>query len=204
MKNEEWRMENISQFQFSTRYDAALILAARAHRKQLRKGTDIPYIAHPVHVSVILIRHGFGEDLAIAGLLHDVVEDCDVPLAQIAAEFGDQVARLVDAVSETKSADGIELPWEQRKAEKLAHLHAGDPDVAALKAADAIHNARSIIADHRQIGAEVWDRFKRGAGQTVDYYRVILEAVRAKLGEHPIVLELAAAVEELVAVAAVA
>src|SRR5438874_1580318 len=97
---------------FSARYDAALVLAARAHRDQLRKGTDIPYIAHPTHVSVILIRHGFGEDLAIAGLLHDVVEDCGVPLNRIAADFGDEVARLVEAVSETKSADGAELPWE--------------------------------------------------------------------------------------------
>jgi (p)ppGpp synthase/HD superfamily hydrolase len=190
-----------SQFQCSARYDAALVFAARAHRDQLRKGTDIPYIAHPVHVSVILIRHGFGENLAIAGLLHDVIEDCGVPLEQIAAQFGAEVARLVEAVSETKAANGVELPWEQRKAEKLAHLHAGGPDVAVLKAADAIHNARSIIADHGQIGAEVWGRFKRGAGQTVDYYRAILEAVRAKLGEHPIVLELAAAVEELAAAA---
>src|SRR5688500_431268 len=118
-----------SQFGFSARYDAALMLAARAHRDQLRKGTDIPYIAHPVHVSLILIRHGFGEDLAIAGLLHDVVEDTDVPLERIAAEFGDTVARLVAAVSETKTADGAERPWEQRKAEKLAHLQAGEPDV---------------------------------------------------------------------------
>src|SRR5919205_1265861 len=125
---------------FSSRYDAALVLAARAHRDQVRKGTDIPYIAHPVHVSVILMRHGFGEDLAIAGLLHDVVEDCDVPLAVITSEFGDEVARLVEAVSETKAVDGAELPWEQRKAEKLAHLQHAGPDVAALKAADAIHN----------------------------------------------------------------
>ena len=194
-------MKNISQFQFSARYDAALAFAAQAHRGQLRKGTDIPYIAHPVHVSIILIRHGFGEELAIAGLLHDVDEDCDVPLAQVAALFGGEVARLVEAVSETKSADGVELPWEQRKAEKLAHLHAGGLDVAALKAADALHNARSIIADHQLVGAQVWGRFKRGADQTAGYYRAVLEAVRAKLGEHPIVLELAAAVEELAAAA---
>jgi len=196
-------MKNGEQIQFSARYDAALVLAARAHRDQLRKGTDIPYIAHPVHVSVILIRHGFGEDLAIAGLLHDVIEDCGVPLERIAAEFGDEVARLVDAVSETKSTDGVELPWEQRKAEKLAHLRAGGADIAVLKAADAIHNARSIIADHRQVGAEIWGRFKRGAEQTVGYYRAILEAVHAKLGDHPIVAELAAAVEELATVATV-
>jgi (p)ppGpp synthase/HD superfamily hydrolase len=182
---------------FSPRYDTALALAARAHRTQLRKGTDIPYIAHPFHVSLILIRHGFGEDLAIAGLLHDVVEDTDVPLEAIAAEFGDAVARLVEAVSETKTANGAELPWEQRKAEKLARLHEGSADVAALKAADAIHNARSIVADVRHDGPAVWGRFKRGADQTRWYYREILEGVRAKLGDHPIALELAAVVEEL-------
>src|SRR3954470_12383549 len=147
---------------FSSRYDAALALAARAHRNQLRKGTDLPYIAHPVHVSIILIRHGFDEALAIAGLLHDVVEDTNTSLALIAAEFGDRVAQLVEAVSETKAADGAELPWEQRKAEKLAHLQASGPDVVSLKAADAIHNLRSIIADLESDGSSVWERFKRG------------------------------------------
>jgi len=186
---------------FSSRYDAALALAARAHRDQLRKGTDLPYIAHSVHVSIILIRHGFDEALAIAGLLHDVVEDTDTPLALIAAEFGDAVAQLVEAVSETKSADGAELPWEQRKAEKLAHLQAGSPDVAALKAADAIHNLRSIIADLHSDGPAVWQRFKRGPAPTLGYYHAILEAVREKLGAHAIVAELALAVTELEQVA---
>jgi (p)ppGpp synthase/HD superfamily hydrolase len=182
---------------FSFRYDAALALAARAHRDQLRKGTDLPYIAHPVHVSIILIRHGFGEDLAIAGLLHDVVEDTDTSLDLIVAEFGVDVARLVAAVSETKSADGAELPWEQRKAEKLAHLQAAGPDVAALKAADAIHNLRSIIADIQSAGLAVWDRFKRGPGPTLGYYYAILDPVRMKLGAHPIVAELEDAVADL-------
>jgi len=186
-----------SQFQYSARYDAALALAARAHRDQLRKGTDLPYITHPVHVSIILIRHGFGEDLAIAGLLHDVVEDTDTSLAMIAAEFGDEVARLVDAVTETKAADGAALPWEQRKAEKLAHLQSAGPDVAALKAADAIHNLRSISADLRSAGFAVWDRFKRGPKPTLGYYHAILDAVRAKLGAHLIVAELADAMDEL-------
>lgn len=182
---------------FSARYDAALTFAARAHRNQVRKGTDIPYIAHPVHVSVLLIHHGFGEDLAIAGLLHDVVEDCGVPIERIADEFGPEVARLVEAVSETKAIDGVELPWEERKNTKLAHLRDGGPDVAALKAADALHNARAIIADYRQVGPEVWARFKRGPAQTLWYYQEVLEGVRAWLGEHPLARELAAAVEEL-------
>ena len=182
---------------FSPRYDAALTFAARAHRNQVRKGTDIPYIAHAVHVSILLIRYGFDEDLAIAGLLHDVVEDCDVPIERVAAEFGENVARLVAAVSEQKAVDGVELPWEQRKEHKLAHLHTGGPDVAALKAADALHNARSILADVRQIGSAVWGRFKRGPDQTLWYYRAILEGVREKLGAHPIGEELAAAIGEL-------
>ncbi|HEU5097991.1 MAG TPA: HD domain-containing protein [Roseiflexaceae bacterium] len=182
---------------FSPRYDAALAFAARAHRNQLRKGSDLPYFAHPVHVSIILIRHGFGEDLTIAGLLHDVVEDTDTPLQAIAAEFGDDVARLVEAVSETKSVDGAELPWEQRKAEKLAHLRSGGPDVAALKAADAIHNVRSIVADLRNAGPSVWDRFKRGPTPTLGYYHAILDGVHAKLGGHAIVAELEQAVAEL-------
>jgi (p)ppGpp synthase/HD superfamily hydrolase len=184
-------------FAFSPRYDAALTLAAQAHRDQLRKGTDIPYIAHVVHVSVILIRHGFGEDLAIAGLLHDVVEDTDVALDSVRDRFGDEVARLVAAVSETKALDGVELPWEQRKEEKLAHLRASGPDVAALKAADAIHNVRSIVADLHEVGPTLWERFKRGPEPTLGYYRAILAGVRDKLGEHPIVMELEAAVAEL-------
>ncbi|MBK9710111.1 MAG: bifunctional (p)ppGpp synthetase/guanosine-3',5'-bis(diphosphate) 3'-pyrophosphohydrolase [Kouleothrix sp.] len=187
----------MSQPAFSPRYDAALALAARSHRSQVRKGTDLPYIAHVVHVSVLLIRHGFGEDLSIAGLLHDVVEDCDVPLATIAAAFGEPVARLVEAVSESKAADGSELPWEQRQADKLAHLRAGGPDVAALKAADAIHNTRSIVADLRDAGPAVWGRFARSPQQTLGYYHAILAGVRAKLGDHPIVAELAGAVADL-------
>ena len=85
---------------FSSRYDAALALAARAHRDQLRKGTDLPYVTHPAHVSIILLRHGFGEDLAIAGLLHDVVEDTDTSLRLIAVSAtGSRRASSLSAVS---------------------------------------------------------------------------------------------------------
>lgn len=184
---------------YSPAYDAALKLAARAHRGQLRKGTETPYVAHVVAVSVILLRHGFGQDLAVAGLLHDVIEDCDVPLAELRAAFGPEVARLVEAVSETKTADGAERPWEDRKAEKLAHLRAGGADVAALKAADALHNVQSILADLQEVGPAVWDRFKRGPAPTLWYYQEILESVQAQLPGHPLSAELADAVESLAA-----
>jgi (p)ppGpp synthase/HD superfamily hydrolase len=182
---------------FSVTYDAALIFASKAHRNQVRKGTDIPYIAHPIHVSLLLIRHGFDEPLAIAGLLHDVVEDCDISLQELRERFGDEVAALVDAVSEQKSSDGSELPWETRKAEKLARLRQADANVAALKAADAIHNARSILIDYYQIGDQIWQRFKRGPEQTLAYYDEIVQLVEAKLAPHPIAQELAQTVNEL-------
>ncbi|GAB4216087.1 MAG: HD domain-containing protein [Roseiflexaceae bacterium] len=190
----------MTMFQFSPRYDAALALAAKAHNKQLRKGSDTPYIAHVVHVSVLLIRHGFSEDLAIAGLLHDAVEDSDLAPEELVATFGAEVARLVVAVSERKLADGVPRPWEERKAEKMALLRAGGPDVAALKAADALHNVRSTVADLRREGPGVWGRFRASPQQTMGYYRAILVAVQAQL-DHPIVAELAAAVAELEALA---
>jgi (p)ppGpp synthase/HD superfamily hydrolase len=180
-------------FAFSERYDAALAFAARAHRDQLRKGTDIPYITHVVHVSTILLRHGFDEDLAIAGLLHDVIEDCGVSPETVAAEFGAEVARLVVAVSKPPG----DLEWEAAKTAKLDQIAAGGPAVAALKAADAIHNAHSVSHDLRRLGPIIWERFKRGPEPTLGYYTAILTRVRGWLGDHPIFAELAATVAEL-------
>ncbi|MCS6839749.1 MAG: HD domain-containing protein [Roseiflexus sp.] len=182
---------------FSPQYDQALQFAARAHRQQVRKGTDIPYIAHAVHVSVVLLRHGFDEDVVIAGLLHDVVEDCGVAPHELEALFGAEVARLVAAVSERKWIGGSERSWEERKAEAIARLRNSDPKIAALKAADALHNIHSIVADLALVGAAVWQRFKRGPDQILWYYREILAAVHGALGDHPIIAELARALTDL-------
>jgi (p)ppGpp synthase/HD superfamily hydrolase len=182
---------------FSPKYEQALQFAALAHRQQVRKGTDIPYIVHAVHVSVILLRHGFDEDVVIAGLLHDVIEDCNVSPQQLETLFGAEVARLVEAVSEQKRIGDRERSWEERKTEAITHLRSGGPRVAALKAADTLHNIRSIIADLALVGPAVWQRFKRGPEQTLWYYREILSAVAASLGDHPIVVELARALSDL-------
>ncbi len=187
---------------FSARFEAALAMAARGHRDQLRKGTDLPYLTHPVHVAVILLRHGSSEELVLAGLLHDLVEDCGVDVATVGQAFGAEVARLVAAVSETKAEGGRPLPWEQRKAAQLERLRDGDAAVAALKAADAIHNASTIAADLERAGAVVWGRFKRGPGPTLAHYRSLLEVVRAKLGRHPLAGELEDAVAALAAASA--
>ncbi|HNS50100.1 MAG TPA: HD domain-containing protein [Anaerolineae bacterium] len=179
---------------YSARYEAALVLAIRAHQTQVRKGTDIPYASHPVHVSVILQKHGYPDDLAVAGLLHDVVEDQDVPIGAIESEFGPAVAEMVLAVTELKSEGGIKRPWRTRKEEALAHMRAGGPAVAALKAADVLHNVHSLAAQLQGAGASAWSHFSRGPEDTLWYYRSVADLAREHLGPVPLVEELAQAV----------
>ena len=108
-------------------------MAAMAHRDQVRKGSQVPYIIHPTHAAMILLRYQFPEDAVIAAVLHDVVEDTDTSLAKIEAEFGSKVAQTVDQVSEKKSAGGGEkLPWRQRKQEQLERLGQADMLAAAV------------------------------------------------------------------------
>ncbi len=182
---------------YSERYEAALSLAARAHRAQLRKASDVPYIAHLVHVSVILIRHGFDEDLAIAGLLHDAVEDQDVPLADIDTQFGSRVATIVAALTEHKRAGGVERPWEARKQEMLHQLRRANNDAIAVKAADTLHSVRTIVAGLAEKGPALWSSFSRGAGQSLWFYESVAEIVRDRLEAHPLADELDRAVDAL-------
>lgn len=181
---------------FSARYDAALILAARAHQDQYRKGSGVPYITHVVHVSTLLLRYGYNDDVVIAGLLHDVVEDSDVSLEQIHEQFGEEVARLVGAV--TKPADTPS--WDDIREAVVYQIDIGGPNVAALKAADALHNIQSTVADLRREGTSVWQRFRRDANTTLSYYRALLMSIRSWIGWHPLCGELSDALDELEAV----
>ena len=108
---------------FSEQHERVLRVAAKSHLDQKRKDGEVPYITHPVHVSTILLHHGFSSDVVIAGLLHDVVEDQGYDLSQIGDEFGEPVAEIVAALSERKTdAQGNERPWEIRKREALEHM----------------------------------------------------------------------------------
>ncbi|MFC2023399.1 HD domain-containing protein [Chloroflexota bacterium] len=182
---------------YSERYDAALVLAAKAHRGQTRKASDIPYIVHPMHVSVTLLRCGFSEDKAIAGLLHDVVEDQDVPLAVIEERFGPDVAYMVDVVTERKREGEVVSPWEIRKQETLDRLRTARPGSVALKAADVLCNARSLASQLRNDGPSVWGHYNRGPAESLWYYGAVAAVARERLGAHPLVDELDAALHDL-------
>jgi len=179
-------------------YEEALRLAARAHRSQVRKGTDLPYIAHPVHVSAILQRYSFPRETVIAALLHDVVEDQDVSVAEIESQFGAVIAEIVDALSERRNdTEGGVRPWYVRKAEAVEKIRQASANAAAVKAADVLHNAQSILYDLRHEGPSVWQRFTRGPEQMLGYYGRVAALVSVRLGDHPLVRELLAALAEI-------
>jgi len=182
---------------FSESLDRALIMASRAHQNQRRKGADVPYVQHPVHVAILLLKHGFEEPVVIAGLLHDVVEDTDVTPGEIREQFGDRVASLVDAVSERKSDDRGSRPWRERKDEQLAKLDKCPLEVVALKAADLLHNVRTTLRDVKEHGDVTWTRFNAPKSEQLWLQGAILQRVRARLGDHALARELEEAIAEL-------
>lgn len=161
-----------------TRYADALALAVRLHDGQVRKGTGIPYVAHVLAVSALTLEHGADEDVAIAAVLHDAVEDCGGALTGelIGARFGARVAQIVagctDAVVTPKP------PWAQRKATYLEHLPQADADVLLVSACDKLHNARAILHDLQALGDDLWPRFQGGKRGSLWYYRSLIEAYR--------------------------
>lgn len=182
---------------YSACYETALALAAQAHCTQMRKGGDVPYIVHPVHVSTILIRYGCSEDEIVAGLLHDVVEDQDVSLQRIETEFGPSVAEIVAALTEQKNAAGVKRPWEDRKQELLDQVRQASIPAVTVKAADTLHSAHSLTSDLGREGAAVWRNFSRGPEPTLWYYREVGAIVRQRLGHHPLADELDEAIQHL-------
>ena len=146
------------------RFQRAFAVASEVHATQLRKGTCIPYLAHLMSVAALVLEHGGGEDAAIGGLLHDAVEDSGDGKQmeiRIRREFGDRVADIVMGCSDAVAVAGqAKPPWRDRKAGYLQRLaDEEDADVLLVSACDKLHNLRSIVADLRAVGPELWDRF---------------------------------------------
>jgi len=174
------------------RLHAALDYAADAHQAQARKGTSIPYLSHVLGVSSLVIEHGGDEDQAIAGLLHDVLEDCGAEHAElIRQQFGERVLRIVEACTDgTPNPSGQKAPWAERKQSYLAHLSNVAEDALLVSACDKLHNARAIAADLAS-GGEVFSRFTGGRDGTIWYYQSLLATFEDRLGrDAPLAIEL--------------
>jgi (p)ppGpp synthase/HD superfamily hydrolase len=152
----------------------AIEFAARAHSGQYRKGTQVPYIVHPLNVGRLLLEAGVSEAVAVAGILHDTLEDAGVTLAEVREIFGDEVADLVAGVSEPPKS---EVAWEGRKQELVRRMAGAAPGVALVEAADKLDNLNSIAADLRRLGPEVWNRFNRPRESQHWFYSAMARAL---------------------------
>jgi GTP pyrophosphokinase len=151
----------------------ALALAIQAHEGQVRKGTKIPYIAHPMAVSAIALEFGATEDQAVAALLHDAIEDGGNKYANIIkAQFGEHIHNLVQGCTDgTPNQQGQKAPWLERKTAYLRHLEEASDEVLLVSCSDKLHNARAIVSDLINEGPSVFERFSSSPEQTLWYYR---------------------------------
>lgn len=173
------------------RFTRAVDYARIAHAAQVRKGTNIPYITHLLGVASLVIEFGGNEDQAIAGLLHDTIEDCGAAHeAMIRAQFGDAVADIVvactDGTAEDKGAlvdaEAKRRDWTKRKQNYLKHLVDASDDTLLVSACDKLHNARAIVQDleNPAVGTGVFDRFKAGRDGTLAYYESLTRTYVAR------------------------
>ncbi len=157
------------------RLEQALRWSATCHLGQTRKGSGIPYFEHAAAVALILGRAGFDEDVVIAGLLHDVVEDTAVTSEEVAERFGPVVGEIVRHCSEIKhDAEGRKRPWIDRKRDHLAALVGAPASTWAVILADKLHNLIAIELDLNE-GRPVWSLFNAERSQVLWYYHATLD-----------------------------
>jgi (p)ppGpp synthase/HD superfamily hydrolase len=193
-----------NELHLTGKFTSAIEYARHLHIER-RKGSGIPYMAHLLGVAALVMGEAghelfpVTEDMVVAALLHDAVEDHGgTPrLHDIEANFGANVARMVAGLSDTFSEDSSHKEsWLDRKQSYLHRLRDEPADVRLISAADKLNNARAMLEDYRVIGPEVWKRFKRGRGDQLWYFDELVKVFRS-FGESRIVDELERVVAEL-------
>ncbi len=159
----------------TSRFETALVWTHQLHANQVRKGANVPYVCHLLSVAALVIEAGGDEDEAIAGLLHDAIEDQGglETRAEIARRYGERVAEIVSGCS-----DSHRLPkpaWRPRKEAYIARLANSTESVLLVSAADKLHNSRSLLSTYKRIGEALWNRFS-GGRETLWYYRALVDA----------------------------
>jgi (p)ppGpp synthase/HD superfamily hydrolase len=192
---------------YSDRINHAFAFAAKHHDRQVRKGTALPYLTHPANVAIILTRYGRDDDTIIAGILHDVIEDCvregwtqEMLEERIGEKFGAEVLDAVLAVTHRKTDDdGNPLDKDEKKADYLKRLESAGDAARWVCAADKVHNGSSILADLRRTldPDTVWNRFSVGREGTIRWYRAVHNRLLEVGFEAPILGELREVAEAL-------
>ena len=171
------------------------ILVHEGQQKQKRKGKDVPYITHPLMVGLILAHAGASEDIVIAGILHDTIEDSipeqKVSEEMIAEQFGAPVAVLVQSVTE----DHTEWSWEKKKTDALLHMKTFSNDSRFLKSADVIANTSELISDYERLGEDIFSLFGAGKERVLSHFLNVIHELTSHWAENPLLHDL-----ELIAV----
>lgn len=178
---------------YTYKIQKAIDFAIKTHelnQKQKRKGKDVPYITHPLTVGLILARVNASEDIIVAGILHDTIEDSrpesKVSLGKITEDFGESVAELVMSVTETDKS----IPWDKRKEIALSHIKTFSNDMLLLKSADTIENTRELILDYEKDGDVTFERFNSPKKNFLENYLNVINAISAKWLENPLLPDL--------------
>jgi (p)ppGpp synthase/HD superfamily hydrolase len=195
---------------FTERFSQALAFAHEIHRKQKRKTSGVPYVAHLLGVAALVIEDEGTEEEAIAALLHDSLEDQarhyeggePALAAEIEARFGPQVRRMVEALTERRDAEEMQISdkrerWRVHKRAYFEQIRKAGPEVRRISCADSLHNVRTLLKDFRHLGDRIWTRFMTGRGDDqVWAYRSAAAAFHAA-GTGPLAEDLSEAVNAL-------
>ncbi len=199
------KIETKENMNYSLKIDRALRLAARLHNGQERKDdARTPYIVHPFAVMLILTKYSNDEDVFIAALLHDILEDVKLPYQEkvdlIEKEFGHRVLEIVQSVSEEKDPlqkTNEKSTWLDRKTKYIERLKSETNEALFISAADKIHNLRSMIADYQTDGSKIWGKFNSSPNQMVWFYEEVAKVVSEKIGDSEIANDLDFEVKKL-------
>ncbi|MEM7555295.1 MAG: HD domain-containing protein [Cyanobacteria bacterium P01_A01_bin.84] len=164
----------MNQTILTDKFETALVYATRLHANQTRKMSGVPYISHLLSVTALILEAGGTENEAIAGLLHDAVEDQggSQTREEIRKIFGSEVVTIIDGCTEWDTYP--KPPWEERKRKYLENLSHANTSLRRVSLADKLHNARSLLADWQKFGDEIWTRFNGGKEKTLWFYHSLI------------------------------
>lgn len=167
----------------SSLVERAAQMAYAAHDGQMRKEANMPYLIHPYLVALSLAEHGFSEAVIAAALVHDVPEDTKTTLEELRQELGDEIADIVEAVTNDDS-----LSWKDKKLRYIETVRAGSEGAKAVATADKIHNAKSLLRAYETQGPALWTHFNTGRDEKLWFEEAMLSMLK-ETWQHPLVAE---------------
>lgn len=178
----------------TSKIEKALNLAAQKHDCQIRKSSKLPFIIHPVSVMIILSQYTEDENILVASLLHDILEDVeDYNYQDLKKDFGEKIAQIVEGVSEDPNLIADQLDdkktWQSRKERYIENLKQDSFESLMVCAADKIHNLRSMIRIYQEQGGKMWQDFNAPLEKQIWYYQSVIEILKEKLN-NPVIKEL--------------